>query len=100
MQTATGVGCTGSASNKADTRSAGEFAVGFRHIGCAAFVATDDEFDLAAIVESIQRGEVGFTGYAKDAFDRVDSKRVDQSFGAASRLRLFGQGGLVATRYR
>ena len=61
-----GVGGARSACDEGDARLSGEFAVGVRHIGDAAFLTTDDEFEfIAALVDGVEHRQIGFTGHAE-----------------------------------
>ena len=61
-----GVGRAGAAGNKSDARLAGQLAVGVGHVGDAAFLPADDEFELIlALVDGVEYREVRLAGYAE-----------------------------------
>jgi len=50
--------------------------------------AANDQFDLGAIVERVERREVAFAGNAEDSVDAVVAESRDQRLGAAAGGRL------------
>src|SRR6185437_2513382 len=65
------VGRSWPARYEADTRPAGEFAVGLGHVSGAAFLSAYDQANLLArIIERVEHGEIAF---ARNAVGRVDA---------------------------
>jgi hypothetical protein len=61
-----GIGGARSARDKSDARLPGHFSVGVGHVGDAAFLAADDEFEfIAALMDGVEHRQIGFTGYAE-----------------------------------
>ena len=79
VQTDRRVAGAGPAGDHDDARPPGELAVGFRHVGGAAFVPAGDRRDgVARGVERVEGGEIALARYAEDGVDAVDAQRVDQ----------------------
>jgi len=73
-----GVGRAGAARDEADAGAAGQLAIGFGHVGGAAFLAADHELDrILRVVERVEHGEIAFTGDAERDVRAVDFERVD-----------------------
>ena len=66
------VGGAGSAGDEGDAGLSGEFAVGIRHIGDAAFLPADDEFEfITALVNGVEHRQVGLAGNAETEIGAV-----------------------------
>ena len=77
---------TGTAGDEDDARAAGQLAVGFRHVGGAAFMATDDQAQrVARVVESIEDGEIALAGNAKGEVDALTEEIGDQNLATGAR---------------
>ena len=73
------VGSTRPARDEADTGAACELAIGVGHVGGAAFLAADDEFEfIFNVVHRIQHGEIRFTGHAEGGVRAVRDQCIDQ----------------------
>ena len=84
MDTHRGIGRTGSARYKSNTRLTCKFAVGVSHIGDAAFLAADDELELFfTLVNGIENREIGFAGHPKRQLSTMGDEGVDQNLGAS-----------------
>ncbi len=87
MHTNGSIGGAGPTGDEADAWLAGEFAIGFRHIGRPALLPANDELDRTlGIVEGVKRREVALAGHAEDAFHTVDPEGVDKDQATASLL--------------
>jgi hypothetical protein len=85
MQSDAGIGGARSTRDEADAGLAGELAVGFRHVGGAPFLPTDDVADRIALgVQRIQRRQIAFARHAEDRVDTVDAKLIDQDLRPAA----------------
>ncbi len=82
------VGRAGAAGDEADAGAAGELAVGLRGVGGAALLSAGDEVDLRRVVKRVERGEVGFAGYAEDAVAALGEELINKDAAAGS----FGHG--------
>jgi len=80
-----GVGRARAAGDEADAGLAGQLAIGFRHIGRAAFLPADDQVDrIAGIVKGVKRSEIALAGYAEDAVGPVDAQRIHQNLASGT----------------
>ena len=65
------------ARDKANARSTGDLAHGFRHHGGATFMTADGNRN-AAVSKRIQNRKKAFTGNAEDMLDAVDQELLDK----------------------
>ena len=79
------VGRARTARNETDARPASEFAVGFGHVGGAAFLPAHDEADLLArVIERVEHGEVALARHAVGGVDAVDEELIDEDLCAGA----------------
>ena len=75
----------GASRDEAETRPAGELAVGLGHVRGAALLATGDQPDrVARFPEGVERRDVAFARDAEDRVGPVDTKLVDEDLPAAA----------------
>ena len=85
MHTDRGVCCAGTACDEADARLAGQLAIGFRHIGRAAFLPADDQVNrVAGIMKGVKRSEIALAGDAEDPVGAVDAQRIHQNLASGT----------------
>ena len=79
------VGRARTARNETDARPASEFAVGFGHVGGAAFLPAHDEADLLArVIERVEYGEVALARHAVGSVDAMDEELIDEDLCAGA----------------
>ncbi len=83
VDAARGVRRPGAARHHADTRAAGELAVGVGHVGGADLVAAGDEADRG-VVEGVEHGQIALAGHAVGHVHPVHDELVDEEPAAAS----------------
>jgi hypothetical protein len=83
VQAGGGVGGAGAAGDHADAGLAGEPAPGVGHHRGAAFLAADDDLDVA-VIERVEHGEETLAGHAGEALDAVRLQCLDDQFSAGS----------------
>jgi hypothetical protein len=80
-----GIGRTRAPGDKADAWLAGNFSVGFGHVGYAAFLAAGYDLDLiSAIMQRVQRRKVTLSGHTEQAFRSMVDQPVNQHFTTAT----------------
>ena len=86
VQADRGVGGTRPAGRKADARLAGQFAPGLGHIGRAAFLTADHQWQgLAHVMQRIEHREETLARHAKRPSRAVNNQLVDKDLTAAAR---------------
>ena len=85
MEPQAGLAETGRAGNQAQTRLAGELAVGLRHDRRAGFVpAGDNSARITAVVEGVEQADVALARDAERKLDSIPEQRFHQRFGRGS----------------
>src|SRR3954470_2097910 len=81
-------------------RLAGELAVRFGHVGGAALLAANHEFQLVAhVVQAVEQRQVAFARYAERHVHALRDERVGEDLPAVARLEIgFHAGGLFDQR--
>ena len=93
MDTDRGIGGAGAARNETDAGAAGQFAIGVGHVGGAAFLTADYEFDLVLrFVKGIEHRQITFAGHAEGHVHAMYFEGVYQQLTAGAgqcRIRRF-----------
>ncbi|MNG08121.1 hypothetical protein D3C84_914580 [compost metagenome] len=85
-----GIGCPRASGDEADAWLAGEFAVGFGHIGRAAFLTADDQVDFFLyVMQCIEYREVALSRHTESSFDAVDAQGIHQNLTSATTRNAF-----------
>ena len=87
------IGGAGAAGDEGDAGAAGQLAVGFGHVGDAAFLPADRDIDLGRVVERVEDGEEAFAGHGEQAVAALDAELVDEKASAGAEI-----GGAVMRR--
>src|SRR5690606_8188137 len=81
MHACQGIGGTRAARDHADARFASEFPVSVRHHGRATFLTADRHFDVV-VVQTVQHGQIAFTGNTEHVTHAVRYELVHQDVSA------------------
>lgn len=80
-----GVGGARAAGHETDARLAGELAIGFGHIGRAAFLAADDGLDgVLVFIQGIDAGQITLAGDHENAARAVNAQLLHQDLAAVA----------------
>ncbi len=98
MDADTGMGGTRSTGHHADTRLAGQLAIGLRHIGGTVLDPGNDELDpVTHRIHGIEHAEIGFPRYAEDRIDPLNQQLFNKDGAAGNRIGRRGKHYLTSS---